>query len=377
MAFNLEKPMSVPVSEYAEQETRRGPLAAKPANVQAKSVPYMTRMLEQIIRMTQKSLNTSAASILLFRDNDQELYFEAASGPVGKTLRQVKLSTKYGIAGQVARTGKPLIVNDVNRSEKFHKMIDDTTGFSTESLICAPLSVKNKILGVIEILNKLDGTEFNEQDLEAAVSVASTAAMAIEHTRMRQMILDTYKSTLMMMAEAIDNKIPNKSGHSQRVMEFAMLAGTHLSLSSDEMEALEYASILHDVGKISIDDSIVAKTGYLTLAEEEKMRKHPAAGAALLKEIPFLEKASELVLHHHEKYDGSGYPDGLKGDEIPMGARIIAVADAFDNMTSEHSERPVMSIDDSINQLNKHSGTRYCPLAIRALLYGVRIYANG
>jgi HD-GYP domain-containing protein (c-di-GMP phosphodiesterase class II) len=156
-----------------------------------------------------------------------------------------------------------------------------------------------------------------------------------------------------------------------------MLAGTHLSLSSDEMEALEYASILHDVGKISIDDSIVAKTGYLTLAEEEKMRKHPAAGAALLKEIPFLEKASELVLHHHEKYDGSGYPDGLKGDEIPMGARIIAVADAFDNMTSEHSERPVMSIDDSINQLNKHSGTRYCPLAIRALLYGVRIYANG
>lgn len=376
MAFNLEKSRVAAVSKPAQKEPGSGPLSIHGIKVQASSVPYMTKMLEQIIRMTQRSLNTSAASILLFRDNDQELYFEAASGPVGKTLRQVKLSTQYGIAGQVARTGKPLIVNDVNRSEKFHKMIDDTTGFSTESLICAPLSVNKKILGVIEILNKLDGTEFDEQDLEAAVSVANTAAMAIEHTRMHQIILDTYKSTIAMMATAIDTKIPKRCGHSRRVMEYTMLAGTYLSLSSEEMEILEYASILHDIGKISIDDSILSKSGYLTPAEEEVIRKHPDTGAELLKEIPFLAKASELVLHHHERYEGEGYPDGLNGEDIPMGARLIAVADAFDNMTTEHSDRPAMSIEDAINQLNKHSGTRFCPVAISALLYGVRMYSH-
>ena len=143
----------------------------------AASIPRMTQLLEQIIRMTQRTLSAAAASVLLFRDNDYELYFEAVSGPVGKALKQVKLDTRYGIAGQVARTGKPLIVNDVNRSENFHKNIDNTTGFSTKSLICAPLTVHSQILGVIEVLNKLDGSDFNEQDMET-VNVPNTQSMA-------------------------------------------------------------------------------------------------------------------------------------------------------------------------------------------------------
>jgi len=152
----------------------------------AAAVSPMRQLLEHIIQMTQRTLNASAASILLFRDNDYELYFEAVSGPVGRALKTVKLDTQYGIAGQVARTGKPLIVNDVSRSESFHKSIDNTTGFSTKSLICAPLTANYQILGVIEVLNKLDGTDFNERDLEAVVSVAATSALAIENTRLYQ-----------------------------------------------------------------------------------------------------------------------------------------------------------------------------------------------
>ena len=172
--------------------------------------------------------------MLLFRDNDQELYFEAATGPVGKALRQVKLSTQYGIAGQVVRTGKPLIVNDVTRSTNFHKIIDDTTGFYTKSLVCAPLSVNRKILGVIEVLNKRDGGVFNEQDMEAVVSVANTAAMAIENTRLQQTLLEAYKNTIKALAAAIDAKDPYTRGHSERVMEYSLKAGMSLSISSDE-----------------------------------------------------------------------------------------------------------------------------------------------
>jgi len=337
------------------------------------SVPRMTQMLEQVIKMTQKTLNASAASILLFRDNDQELYFEVASGPVGKALRQVKLSTKYGIAGQVARTGKPLIVNDVSRSESFHKMIDDTTGFSTKSLVCVPLAVHRRILGVIEVLNKLDGSEFEEQDLEAVVSVATTAAMAIENTRLHQTVLDAYKNTIKTLAAAIDAKDPYTRGHSQRVMEYTLLAGAYLSFSSEEMETLEYASILHDIGKISVDSTILNKPGALTKSEWEIILEHPAVGANLLRGITFLEKASELVLCHHERFDGGGYPNGIRGEVIPLGARLIAVADAFDTMTTDRSYRAAMTVDHSVRELYNCSGSQFCPIAVKAFISGLHL----
>jgi response regulator RpfG family c-di-GMP phosphodiesterase len=340
------------------------------------SIPLMTEMLEQVIKMTQQTLGASAASILLFRDNDQELYFEVTSGPVGKALQQVKLNTQYGIAGQVSRTGKPLIVNDVSRSANFHKMIDDATGFSTKSLICAPLMVHRKILGVIEVLNKLDGNNFGEQDLEAVVSVASTAAMAIENTRLHQTLLEAYKSTIRALAAAIDAKDPYTRGHSQRVMEFTLLAASYLSVPTEEMETLEYAGILHDVGKLAIDTQIINKPGPLDAGEWEKIREHPAIGANILKEIPFLEKASELVLCHHERYDGGGYPNGLKGENIPMGARLICVADAFDTMTTDRSYRPAMPVDSAIKELYNCTGSQFCPVAVKAFISGLRLHTT-
>jgi HD-GYP domain-containing protein (c-di-GMP phosphodiesterase class II) len=338
-----------------------------------RSAQYMTQMLEQVIKMAQTTLNVDAASILLFRDNDQELFFEAASGPVGKVLRQVKLNSQYGIAGQVARTGKPLVVNDVSRSENFHKIMDTTTGFSTRSLICAPLIVHRRILGVIEVINKLDGTDFDEKDLDIVLSIAATTAIAIENTRLHQTILDTFKATVTMMVSAIDAKDPSMRGHSQRVTEYTLLAGTYFSLTPEEMEILEYASMLHDIGKITIDSRILNKPEPLTPSEWQIIREHPATGANLLKEIPFLEKASQLVLSHHERHDGQGYPDGLKGEDIPLGARLIAVANAYDTMTIDRSYRPAMSIERSIKELNSGSGNQFCPEAVKALISGLHL----
>ncbi|OGN99718.1 MAG: hypothetical protein A2Y58_01620 [Chloroflexi bacterium RBG_13_51_52] len=334
-------------------------------------------MLEQIIAMTQYMLNAEAASILLFRDNEHELYFEVTSGPVGKALRQVKLNTQYGIAGQVVRTGKPLIVNDVTRSANFHKVIDDTTGFCTKSLVCAPLCVHRKILGVIEVLNKRDGSLFGEEDMESVVSVANTAAMAIENTRLHQTVLDAYKDTVSTLASAIDAKDHYMRGHSQRVKEYTLEAGAALHLSTEEMETLEYGAILHDIGKIAIDSVILNKPGPLTPAEWEIIHAHPSVGAELLREIPFLEKAAELVLNHHEKFDGTGYPNGIRGDEIPMGARLIAVADAFDTMTNGSSYRTASSIEMAVKELEKCTGTQFCPAAVKAFITGLQLKPSG
>lgn len=339
----------------------------------ARTFPQMTQTLEQIIKLAQKTLDISAASILLFRDNDQELYFEAASGPVGKVLKQVKLNSQYGIAGQVARTGKPLIVNDTSRSENFHSMIDKTTGFNTQALICAPLVINNRIMGVIEVLNKRDGTLFDERDLEIVVSIAGTAAIAIDSIRQHQNMQNAFKTTLRTIMSAIDEKDPSIRGHSQRVTEYALLAAGYFSFTPDERETLEYASLLHDIGKIAIDSRVLNKNDALTPPEWEIVRQHSAIGANLLKQIPFLEKASESVLYHHERYDGEGYPEGLKGEEIPLGARLIAVANAYDAMTTDRSYRSAMTIERTIKELNTHSGSQFCPLAVKALMSGLHL----
>jgi len=337
------------------------------------SAQRMTLMLENIIKMAQRTLSASAASILLFRDNDQELYFEVVSGPVSSALRQVKLNTQYGIAGQVARTGKPLIVNDVSRSVNFHKMIDDTTGFVTRSLICAPLMVEHKILGVIEILNKKNGGMFEEEDLDSLVSVASTAALSIDNTRYSQTMTEAYKSTVTALAMTIDAKDRCACGHSQRVMEYTMIAGKYLALPPAEMETLEYASILHDIGKMSVDAGILNKAGPLTGAEWEMVKQHPAAGASLLQEIQLLKKAAEIILCHHERFDGKGYPNGQKGEEIPLGSRLITVAEAFDNMTTDRSYRAAISVDAAVQVLHDCTGTQFCPFAVNAFLSGLHL----
>jgi HD-GYP domain-containing protein (c-di-GMP phosphodiesterase class II) len=376
MINSLQKPLSEPAPGSVEQDNKARLELVYGVNKKIRSSPQMTQMLEQVIKTAQKTLNISAASVLLFGDNEEELFFEVASGPVGKTLRQVKLSTRYGIAGQVARTGKPLIVNDVARSEKFHRMIDDTTGFQTKSLVCAPLMVKNRILGVIEALNKLDGTEFDEQDLEAVVAVATTTAMSIENTRRYQTTLEAFRNTMSTLAAAIDAKDPYACGHSQRVMEYTLMAGGYFSLSPEEIDTLKNAALLHDIGKIGVDCCILNKKCPLTSEEWEIIRQHSVIGSNLLKEITSLEAASELVLYHHERFDGKGYPAGLKGEDIPLGARLIAIADAFDTMTTGRAYRSVLTIDEAIKELQNCAGTQFCPVAVTAFVSGLRIHTG-
>ena len=335
------------------------------------SVSQLSRLVEQITRMTQRTLNASASSVLLLDEQRQELVFEIAEGQARKRLRKVRLSGQSGIAGWVAHNGKPLIINDVSKDGRFNKGVDETTGFNTRAIICAPLIVNSKCIGVIEVLNKADGSDFSGQDLEALVSVASTAAIAIENLRLNQTLLDAYKSTIKALVAAIDAKDPYTCGHSQRVTEYALLGATSLSFSEEELEDLEYAGLLHDIGKIGIADSILTKPESLTTEERNIICKHPLIAANMLNEVTFLEKARTLVLLHHERYDGKGYPDGLKGEAIPMGARLLAVADAFDTMTTDRPYRTALGENYAISELRRFSGTQFCPVAVEAFITGL------
>jgi HD-GYP domain-containing protein (c-di-GMP phosphodiesterase class II) len=228
------------------------------------------------------------------------------------------------------------------------------------------------VIGVLEVLNKLDGSDFTEQDLETLVSVASSAAIAIENSRLQQSVIDGCKSTIRALAATIDAKDPYTCGHSQRVVEYALLGGTSLSLSREELGVIEYAGILHDVGKIGIPDYILTKPGQLTDEEYRIMRKHPIISANIIDAVPFLEAAKKLILHHHERYDGLGYPDGLEGDDVPIGAYLLAVADTFDAITTDRPYRAALSVQHAIDELHRSSGTQLCPIAVDAFVSAIK-----
>jgi HD-GYP domain-containing protein (c-di-GMP phosphodiesterase class II) len=335
------------------------------------SISEVSRLVAHVMRVVEHILNAAAASVLLVDEDKQELFFEFADGDAGGVLKEVRMSIDSGIAGWVARNGRPLIVNDVRRDPRFYPGVDRATGFMTRSIMCVPLKVHGKVIGAIEVLNKVDGSDFNERDLRAIESVASGAGIAIDNVRLGQELLYGYRNTVKALAAAIDAKDPYTCGHSQRVKEYALIGAHALSLSLADLEAIEYAGILHDVGKIDVDDSILRKPGPLTPDEWVHIRRHPAAGARLVVGLPRLHLARKLVLHHHERYDGRGYPNRLRGEEIPMGSRLLAVADAFDTMTTNRSYRTAVSPQAAIAELRACVATQFCPVAVQAFISGL------
>ena len=340
----------------------------------ASSASEVSKMVDEIVTMTRQTLKAAASSVLLIDDKEQELFFEFADGAAGGVLKQARFSIQSGIAGWVARNGRPLIVNDVDSDQRFFGNVDRVTGFVTRSVMCAPLVARGTIIGVVEVLNKEDGSGFNEQDLETLAAVAATAAIAIENSKLHQSVIDGYKGTIKALAAAIDAKDPYTCGHSQRVVEYVLTAGVALSLPQEELEVLEYAGILHDIGKIGIKDCILCKPGNLTEEEYCTIPEHPVIGANIIDGIPFLKSAKTLVLYHHERYDGAGYPEGLSGEDIPIGARLLAVADSFDSMTTERPYRAALSVKQAIRELRRCAGSQFCPVAVEAFITGLKKY---
>lgn len=175
-----------------------------------------------------------------------------------------------------------------------------------------------------------------------------------------------FMALMLAAAEAIENKDSYTAGHVHRVTNYSLLLGMELKLSQEELGDLWLAAALHDVGKIFVSDAILGKSGPLTPEEAEVMKAHPVAGARILAEVSDLHGALGGVRHHHERYDGQGYPDGLQGDEIPLAARIIAVADTYDAITTQRPYRSARSPQQAAREIAAVAGTQLCPSVVRA-----------
>jgi HD-GYP domain-containing protein (c-di-GMP phosphodiesterase class II) len=328
------------------------------------------QLLADIARSACSAVNASASLLLLAGGNNQQLVFDMSSATGGSKYRRLPIEMQSDFTKWIMQNGKPMTVNDIDQSRLLYKSLDDVTGFTTKSIIGVPLKINGKISGTIEAFNKLDGTAFNRQDTRILTAIAATSVMALENARMNIRLMNSYKSTVNALVSLADAKETSGGGHSRRVSRYALLGASALFYTGETKGNIEYAAILHDIGKLSIPDNILNKAETPTDEEWELIRKHPQVGYDLLKDIPLLQEASKLILYHHERYDGNGYPCGLKGEDIPIGSRLIAVADAFDNMTTEHSYRIAFSGSQAFAELTRCTGTQFCPIAVKAFKDG-------
>ena len=184
------------------------------------------------------------------------------------------------------------------------------------------------------------------------------------YTKMRKVYLDTIRA----LAAAIDAKDPYTKGHSERVAEMSLVLAQELNLSDKDIENIEYTALLHDIGKIGIADNILGKNSSLTNKEFDKIKEHTVMGAKIIEPVDFLKNSYKAIYHHHEKYNGKGYPDGLKSEDIPLSARIIAVADAYDAMGSDRPYRKKLNHNKILRELKEQSGKQFDPEVVKVLI---------
>ncbi|MDH4101115.1 MAG: GAF domain-containing protein [Nitrospirota bacterium] len=313
------------------------------------------------IQVATDLMRCEVGSLLLYDKDAGELFFHVALGEKGEAVKAIRLKMGEGIAGWVARNRTPAVVNDTSQDPRFFSKADSHSGFVTRNVICVPILRKGRLLGVLQAINRHDGTLFNKDDVALFSSLADQVAIALENAALYAELRETFISTAEAMAEAIEMRDPYTGGHIKRVQEYAVATGMELGLDGEELELLRLVAILHDIGKIGVDDSILKKPGPLTPEEAKIMQEHPVHGEKILEHIKALRFALPGMMHHHERVDGKGYPSGLSGDAIPLHARIIAVADTYDAMTSDRPYRKGLSRQTALDEIHRCSSTQFDP----------------
>jgi HD-GYP domain-containing protein (c-di-GMP phosphodiesterase class II) len=344
---------------------------------EASSVTEVSTLLERILKVTQHSLGTTVTTLFLNDEKKSGLHSPFSVRNFEGAPHRRPTNVEMKVAKWVASNVEPVLINDIVADERFNS---GPTDASVNAIIAAPVIRGKKVIGVISSIEKEDGNDFDERDFEVLKGFASTEALILlvsmqitaidnfSQLALNQTLLDGYRTTTEAMASTADIKDSFGYAHSRRCKEYALLAANCLGLPPKEVKAIEFGALLHDIGKIGIGAEILCKPGPLNDEEWKIMYEHPRKGADILGEIPYLKDARDIVLYHHERYDGNGYPEKLSGEEIPLGARIVAVANAFDAMTTDRSYRAALSADEAIAELIHNMGTQFCPRATEAFI---------
>lgn len=280
----------------------------------------------------------------------------------------------HTVVDEVLRKGVSMLSNNIKEDERYTSG-DSIITQMIKSTLCVPLLAQGEVIGALYV-DSYEVGAFNEHDMELLAAIGNQAGVALERVRILNELDNLFFSTMRTLVRAVDAKDPYTHGHSERVTAFALKLASELNLPRHEREILQLAGLLHDVGKIGIPESVLNKPGDLTDEEYELMKLHPIYGAEIISSIeaPYVSEIVTVVKHHHEFWNGNGYPEGMRSEDLPLTARILSLADAFDAMTSDRPYRKGFDMGKAAEVVMSCSGTQFDPDLAEAFY---RLYKQG
>lgn len=326
----------------------------------------LDELLTRNLHHAVTSLQAKRGAVVLIDESTGKLSLRAAYSTVPETKQAQHFS--HTLAARCFRSRQSILcANIVNDPELLRA--GSLSGAPMNSMICALLRSSQKNLGVLHLDRGVKDEPFNRDDLNRADALAASMSVSLESAQIlqeRQWAM--FVQTFIAFSQAIELRDPCTGGHARRVSDYALMLAEQLQLPGTDRYHLRIGGPVHDIGKIGIDDSVLRKCGPLTTAEFEHMKSHTVKGAAILQAIPGLDHVIPIVRNHHERWDGRGYPDRLAGDRIPHLARIVAVVDAFDAMTTDRPYRVGMSVDEALAQIDSGAGSQFDPECAKAFV---------
>lgn len=326
----------------------------------------LNRLLELIAEQVRTILVCDRCSVFILDRQTNELWSKVA---LGMQHTEIRVPFGKGIVGHVASSGLTLNIQDAYQDNRFTHDIDRLTGYRSRSILAVPLkNVSGHIIGVFEAMNKVGGP-FNIDDEGILQLISSLAASGIENAQLYESLSKSQLETIYRLAVTAEYRDQQDTAvHLRHISEYSALIAHGLGLPEREVENLRYASPLHDIGKVGIADAILLKPGKLTAEEFEEMKKHTVYGAKILcnAESNLLQIACKVAGSHHEKFDGTGYPARLKGEQIPVYARIVSVADVFDALCAQRVYKPKWDPEKAREYIMQESGKAFDPLVVEA-----------
>ena len=321
-----------------------------------------SKMLEMAAEIT----NSQKVSLMFLNRDKGELSIVAAKGLSEDVIQNTRLPLGDGIAGKVALNGKHLLINDLTNYP--YPLQEMDRNYKSNSLISVPLMIKGETFGVLNVTEKSDGSDFSDEEVSLLLTLSEKAALSIENYALYENISDNLIATLQSLVTTIEAKDSYTRDHSLRVTEISLGIAKEMKCSPKDIDALKFSASLHDIGKIGIKDSILMKTGKLSDKEYNIIKSHPIIGENIVKPLGLMPEEKAVIRNHHERWDGKGYPDGFVKEETPLLARILAVADSFDAMTSNRPYRSAKNPKEALDEILRCSGSQFDTNVVNAFL---------
>jgi len=323
----------------------------------------LKKLLFKLMDEVRKILNADRCTVFLYNENTNELWSKVAIG----LDDEIRFPADKGIAGHVWKTGEIVNIPDAYKDNRFNPEVDKKTGYRTKSILTMPLSnLYNEVIGVFQVLNKKGGS-FTKENEKLLSDISFIAASAIENAILYEQQKKSLTSFVETLSTTLDTRDYITAGHSRRVTLYAIEIARIMKFDPEQMEIIRYAGLLHDIGKIGVPEVVLFKDRKLSEDEYEIIKRHANLTKSILNKIHFQKKYKripEIAASHHERIDGKGYPEGLNGDNIPLGGKILAVADVFDALTSRKPYQDRMELDEVMEIIEKDTGTAFEPFVV-------------